>query len=180
MSEKTAIFRADRPYLLIFFVTFFLFTVLARAPAQTAEQSSRDFVLFITPLAEVIGYGRKNPSIGGGFAFGLDDGVAIGIRCLFAFEQDGEGVNTMEMTAMVRYYLRGLAAYTGPFVQLNLGPVLFAYQNAAFVPAEEGSFSVGLAFGWRFPLGNYWFIEPAVRAGYPYMYGAGLAIAFRL
>jgi len=147
--------------------------------AQSA-QPSRGFGLFIAPLAEVAGMGREKPSIGGGFALGADDTLALGLRFLYMIEPASDSVSALELSVFLRYYLRGEFAYSGPFVQLNLGTVMFAYQDSMSVPAGAGTFSAGAGFGWRIPLGKYWFLEPAVRAGYPYMYGAGVSIALRV
>ncbi|WP_461249166.1 hypothetical protein, partial [Treponema sp. R6D11] len=42
-------------------------------------------------------------------------------------------------------------------------------------PALSG----GLSAGWRINLGNYWYIEPAGRVGYPHIWGASLTVGIR-
>jgi len=42
-------------------------------------------------------------------------------------------------------------------------------------PAPSG----GLSAGWRINLGNYMYIEPAGRAGYPHIWGASITIGVR-
>ncbi|MCL1815181.1 MAG: DUF3575 domain-containing protein [Treponema sp.] len=157
-----------------------LFLVFSAIPvqAQTADQSGERQDIFIAPLAEVIGYSRQGPSFGGGFALGAGDGIAVGMRFLYAI--DTEDVHTMEMTVFTRFYLRRSEACTGPFVQINIGAAIFDLKHTASPPAEVGAPSAGIAAGWRFPLGKRWYIEPAIRLGYPYIAGAGAAFAFRL
>jgi len=160
------------------FVVLIAFLAFPIVPAITQEAEPRHSQFFIAPLAEVIGYSRKGPAIGGGLAVGAGDGVAIGVRCLYAVALGGESLNTLELAVFMRWYLRGSEAYTGPFVQLNAGAVMVATESAVSFPAEVGGLSLGIAFGWRFPLGKHWYIEPAVRAGIPYIAGAGMSAAF--
>jgi hypothetical protein len=47
------------------------------------------------------------------------------------------------------------------------------------MPSEVGTISIGLGVGWRFLLGNLFFIEPAIRGGFPYIVGAGLSAGVR-
>ena len=132
---------------------------------------------FIAPLAEIIGYGREGPSFGAGFALGAGNGVAIGVRFLYVI--DTESIHTMEIAIFMRAYLWGTEACTGPFVQLNTGVTVHKYKHVVFAFGEAGAFSAGIAAGWRFPLGERWYIEPSVRVGYSYIAGAGVAFAYR-
>ena len=86
----------------------------------------------------------------------------------------------MEITVFARYYPLAAKAYTGPFIQINTGVVFFSRAHIAFPPADVIGFSTGIAAGWRFPMGKRWYIEPSVRAGYPYIAGAGVAFAYRM
>jgi hypothetical protein len=186
-----------KPFVLtpIRFIVFMLITVSAvAAHAQTmgtpvysaertgvSEGSPPDF--FIAPLVEVMGYGRdRRPSFGTGFAIGAGNGVAIGTRFMYGI--DTESVHVMELAVFVRFYVQGPEANTGPFFQLNAGAAIFGLEHAPATPAKAGVLSAGIAAGWRFPLGSAsvrrWYIEPAVRAGYPYSIGAGVSFAFRL
>jgi hypothetical protein len=143
---------------------------------NTNKGSFPDF--FIAPLTEVIGYSSKGLAIGGGFALGAGDGVAIGLRLLYAI--DTESVSTLELAVFLRFYLLGSGVHTGPFVQVISGADIHARENDWSLSARAGAFSAGLAAGWRFLLGNRWYIEPVVRVGYPYIAGVGVSAAFRL
>jgi len=157
------------------FLVFIACSALFVVPARAAEEGSS---FFIAPLAEVTGFSRKGPAFGGGLALGWGDGVSIGLR--FLYSASLENFNTVEMAVFMRFYFRGPEARTGLFAQLNMGSVMYALNNKAYFPAYSGDISAGIAVGWRFPLGKRWYLEPAVRAGYPYMGGAGIAAAFRL
>jgi hypothetical protein len=62
---------------------------------------------------------------------------------------------------------------------VNAGAALFALDGAFTVHKGAGRLSAGLSAGWRFPLGTRWYLEPALRAGYPYIAGAELSAGFR-
>jgi hypothetical protein len=133
---------------------------------------------FIAPLIEIPGYSRKGPAFGGGLSLGAGDGVTIGCRFLYAI--DTESVHTLEIAIFMRFYLNHNNAVTGPFIQFNTGASIHALNSFPSFPAEAGGLSVDLAAGWRFPLGRRWYIEPAIRAGYAFILGAGVAFAYRL
>jgi len=190
MSKKPVF--APMKYLFLLFLVFCIFPAMAQEtdqndePAvvqeseQSAEPASRGHGFFIAPLTEFTGHGREKPSLGAGFALGADDGVAVGFRCLFTYELNNEGANALELTVFLRWYLRGALAYSGPFIQLTAGTVLYAINESVSIPSHAGTISAGIGFGWRVPMGKYLFLEPAVRFGYPYRYGAGFAIALRI
>ncbi|MCL1813864.1 MAG: hypothetical protein FWG29_10155 [Treponema sp.] len=178
-----------------FLVVLFIVLSAVSAHAQTAEQpvysaegteagvanedsrsASPDF--FIAPLAEIVGYSRIGPSFGAGFALGAGNGVAIGARFLYC--ADTESVYTMEITVFMRFYIQGADVCTGPFAQLNAGASIFNHEHSVSPPTEVGALSAGVAAGWRFLLAERWYVEPALRFGYPYMFGVGVAFAYRL
>jgi len=160
-----------RIYLLLIFA-------VCSVPAIAQDTEPHNSSFFIAPLAEIIGYGRHYPAIGGGLAIGGGDGVSIGARCLYS--ATSEGLNSVELAVFMRFYPDGPEARTGLFIQLNVGAVMYAHDNGAYFPALSGDLSAGIAVGWRFPLGARLYLEPAIRAGYPYKTGAGIAAVFRL
>jgi hypothetical protein len=46
-------------------------------------------------------------------------------------------------------------------------------------PPKISSTSAGVMLGRRFLLGGRWYVEPYLRAGYPYVAGAGASAGFR-
>ena len=153
-----------------------LFIVLSAVSAHAQTADKPDF--FIAPLTEVIGYSRQSASFGAGFALGAGNGVAIGARFLYGF--DTESIHTIEIAAFMRFYFLGADVCTGPFIQLNAGASIHNHEQGVYTPAKAGALSAGVAAGWRFLLGERWYVEPALRFGYPYMFGVGVAFAYRL
>ena len=162
----------------VLYMAFFLI-VFAAVPvqAQTEEESSQRLKFFIAPQIEILGFSREGPAFGGGFAIGAEDRIAIGTRLMYML--DSEGLNTMEIAVFMRFYLLNSKDCTGLFVQVNGGAVVFEYKDNVSLPSEFGSLSAGISAGWRFPLRERWYIEPAIRAGYPFMVGVGLSAGFR-
>jgi len=160
-----------------YFLLFALFAVVP-ARAQTPEQPSRVPGLFIAPLAEMNGYGRKGPAFGGGFAVGFGDGVTQGFRLLYSKEAGNESLDALEAAFFLRFYPFGSNVTAGFFFQIDAGAVLFAYKSSVSFPAEAGSLVLGLSAGGRFPLRDRWHLELAVRAGYPHIAGLGVSVVY--
>jgi hypothetical protein len=168
-------------FLCLFLIISFIGTPKAHAmdTAQAQNTGQHPFPFFIAPTAEAV-YSRTSPAFGGGIAFGGGDFITLGAKAVYFV--DREAFYSLEAGMFVRvffFYFR-LNDTRGPFIQLNYGFVVFAHNEAVSTPAEAGTISAGLSAGWRFLLGNRFFIEPAVRAGYPYFAGAGLSAGFRL
>lgn len=130
---------------------------------------------FIAPFGETVGFGWDGMAYGGGAALGYGDGSAIGLRFLYA--QDTYNFVFMELQCFLRVYFFNLNANTGPFVQVSGGPVIYADTMPGI--SGHGNISAGISAGWRFSAGEHWYIEPVVRTGYPYLFGAGISTGFR-
>jgi hypothetical protein len=146
---------------------------------QAQEAGQRKSLFFISPIAEAV-YSRTSPAFGGGFTFGAEDGITLGLRA--AYFVDSEDVYSLEADIFVRvffFYFRSNAV-SGPFIQVNYGAVIFARNEGFSPPADAGTYSAFLLAGWRFLLGNRFFIEPAIRGGTPYFIGAGVSAGFKL
>jgi len=143
---------------------------------QTSPPSKNNN-LFIALFAEGSGYTRRSTAFGGGIAFGWNfNGKGIGISLSDA--QDGEQFMFLEALAHFRYYLAFLThakINTGLFLQAEGGIVFFGHERLSnhLLPVA------GLSAGWRFPLGTNFFLEPAVRGGWPYIFGASLSAGMR-
>ena len=162
------------------YLILFLFLVLCFFPVygQSADQSAKRYDLFISPLAEVIGYSKKGPAYGGGLALGAGEGgITLGIKMLYA--ADNESMNSFEFTFFARYYIFSQDESTGLFAQINAGPVIIGSEDAFAMLTEVDSVSLGLSVGWRFAFGKHFFLEPTIRGGYPYIAGAGLSVGYR-
>jgi hypothetical protein len=173
---------SQHPFKLFFFIilAFSLPTaVFAQSDGPVDEEAgapppSRE-EFFIAPVAESLFYGRYNMAYGGGLALGYGTGISFGIKLVVMFGM--ESFLSTEVQFFLRCYFFGVKASTGPFIQINAGPVFFSESKPEF--SGYGSISAGLTAGWRIPLGKHFFIEPFVRGGYPYLTGGGLSGGLR-
>jgi len=166
---------AKKSFLLIAFLILLVLPLFAQEGEKVTLEKNG---FFIAPLGEALLYSQTSVSYGGGFFFGYGGRGAIGLRLLYAVDKENQGV--MELLFFLRYFLSSRMVNSGPFLQLNTGPVLFTNKSVGSAFDGIGTISAGLTFGWRFSLGKYWFIEPAVRAGYPYLAGAGLSAGLKI
>jgi hypothetical protein len=147
--------------------------------------------LWVCPVFESGLYSVSNLAIGGGAALGYGDRVAFGLKVVYWDDMDE--VRSLELNFLARFYFfntskalstkalgGGAPAPSGPFIQFNVGPVIFAWdeQNIA-MPSETVMTSAGFSLGWRFLFGRLFFIEPAIRGGTPYLFGAALSAGVR-
>jgi hypothetical protein len=132
---------------------------------------------FISLQVDLNGYSRSGPGFGIGAAIGIDNGIGFGLRFLYIIS--AESLNVMEIVLFLRFYVLNPDIQDSLFLQLEAGASVSGYEKISF-PSEEGSFSGGLALGWRFLSIKGWFVETFVRAGYPHIYGAGLSFGKRM
>jgi hypothetical protein len=160
-------------------IHFFVLCIFISAGTLFAQaQSAAREEIWVTSVVESSFFSVTKPTIGGGAALGYGDGLSIGLKAVF-FSDVGM-VNSLELNFLLRYYILRQTSRSGLFVQLNLGPVLFFQVGRGFsMPSEIGTFSAGLSLGWRFLFGKYFFLEPTVRAGTPYLVGVGLSAGVR-
>ena len=103
----------------------------------------------------------------------------MGLRFLYA--SDTDSMITMEFNVLIRFYLFNRDEHKGLFLQANGGASLVSSKKEdAIEDKEVGTVSAGIFAGWRFPFGKYFFVEPAIRVGYPYIYGAGVSSGCRM
>jgi hypothetical protein len=158
---------------------FFLFSLFFfHSFAFAEDQASVREDLWVCPVFESGWYGVSGMAIGGGAALGYGDRLAFGLKAVYW--NDLKDLRALELNFLARYYFFSMTAPSGPFIQLNGGPVIFAQgENTITVPSQTVTISAGLSFGWRFLLGRYFFIEPSIRGGYPYYAVAGLSAGAR-
>jgi len=162
--------------------TLFLLLLCVFLPSMTAfaqsEQEQEQGDLWISLGGEASMYSYSNIALGGSLALGFGRGTSMGFKATWFFSLDG--LNTLELCFILRFYLLGSQSISGPFLQLDGGPAFFYSrdENISF-PAKYGTISAGLNFGWRFLFNNRWYIEPSVRGGYPYLAGVGISAGVR-
>lgn len=113
--------------------------------------------------------------------FGISDNVAIGAKFGASFhsykESDEQSYTlaTFEPQAMLRYWFDSfdlLGFNVTPYGQADLGVSIKRYRSVG-----TSSFLGGMTLGLRMPIESI-YIEPYVRDGYPFMWGAGIAIGY--
>jgi hypothetical protein len=102
----------------------------------------------------------------------LGRSFAVGLRTGYSY--NFSDITTLEAAALGRWYLLS-SEKSRLFVQLEAGADLIFYEQKT-TPAVLG----GLAAGWRFHLGRRWYLESALRAGYPFIWGGGLGLGLRI
>lgn len=131
--------------------------------------------LWISPGFETAMY--NNFLFGGSLTLGYGKGASVGIKAVYYPEQ--KGISILELAFLLRFYFLGTGAYSGPFLQLSGGPTLIGMDGNFNFPSELGVISAGINVGWRILFIDRLFIEPSIRGGYPYMFGAGLSGGIR-
>jgi hypothetical protein len=107
------------------------------------------------------------------FSAALDFGGVFAAGLKTGYSHNFSDTGTLEMAALGRWYFLSLAK-SRIFAQIELGVDLIFYEGDT-LPALLG----GLAVGWRILLGS-WYLEPVLRGGYPYLWGAGLGFGRRI
>ena len=109
----------------------------------------------------------NEPAISGGLVLGFDlyPHWALGFKASYSHNMNDTSV--LEPQALFRYYLAPLCR--GPFAQAEAGcSIIFAPDST--YPVFTGAW----AMGWRFNLASIGYLEPALRIGYPFLWGLNL------
>ena len=162
-----------RIFFLLAMVVFFSIPGFAQEGFLAAPAQRGDF--WICPGAETAFYSLSGVSAGGSLTAAYGNRASIGFKAAWFFDTKKE-LDALELDFLLRYNFMKSAPSAGPYLQLTAGPALFFdREEKAAVPAKWGTVSAGLAFGWRFNFGKLFFAEPYIRAGYPYIVGAGVS-----
>ncbi|MDR3148344.1 MAG: hypothetical protein LBU00_08225 [Treponema sp.] len=112
----------------------------------------------------------------------MKDVGPFGVGGKIGYSMNIPGIITVELSALDRWYFFSSTKYR-IFAQIELGTALIFYEEQIH-PAIGGrtypSFSGGLDLGMRIPIGSWWYIEPTLRGGYPYLWGAGILFGGRI
>jgi len=160
-------------FILVIFLLVPVYSVYSddEAPAKTAQ----DFWISLGGDASMYSY--TGMSYGGSLSFGYGSGSSIGLKLSYFFNE--ESIDTFEICLLLRFYILGKNAYSGPFFQFLGGASLFNRSGDFAIPSNVGIFSAGLGFGWRFLFADRFFIEPFIRGGFPYAFGGTVSVGVR-
>jgi hypothetical protein len=161
-------------------VLFLLLAGITAYPQESETDGLTEIIpqkgdFWISPGVEMAMY--NNMTLGYSLALGYGKGASIGIKV--SYYPKTEDIAFMEFLFLLRVYFLGASAYSGPFLQLSGGPTLVDIDGNLSFPEEFGILSGGISFGWRFLFNDRFFIEPSIRGGYPYMFGAGFSAGVR-
>jgi hypothetical protein len=154
---------------------FILYILLCSALLFAQEED-----IWICPSFETANYNPGGLAYGTGLTLAYGRGVSLGLKAAYFFNTE-ETPAVLEISCLFRLYLLSLkdsGAINGPWLQFNGGPALYYRENLADGNDKMGNLSAGLSFGWRFLLGNYFFAEPYVKGGYPFLFGGGIAVGY--
>lgn len=117
------------------------------------------------------------PAIGVGFNYGFSRKISAGIKLLASHdlhEKDND-LTVIEPIAAIRFYI------VSPTGEPASGLFLEGLVGASILLVNSDTKAVGNiggGLGYRFTLGSF-YIEPAFRAGYPYLFGLGVSAGIR-
>lgn len=111
------------------------------------------------------------------FDYNIFRKVSLGVKMFASFDvnEKDNNLTILEPHALLRFYLASPSGEpgTGVFLEgLGGASLLFVDSDTKFVV------NAGAGFGYRFAFSNF-YIEPELRVGYPYIFGAGLSAGFR-
>jgi hypothetical protein len=94
----------------------------------------------------------------------------------------GYGNTVFEPSILFRYYFSD--SHTEFFIQLDAGAVLINEPERTIPKNDDNEYSavnflIGVRLGYRYTFGSLWYVEPYIRAGYPFLAGAGVIFGYR-
>lgn len=137
------------------------------------EQPGEFFAGFLLDSAF---FGRDGAAFGGGALFGRSLGrTGYGASLLFA--RDSEAFTFVEMLVLFRLHIPLFDIDPGFFVQAEAGIVTFNHRE--FQPDNLFAPSLGMRAGWSIPFADQFQLEPSIRFGFPFIFGAGVSATLR-
>jgi len=148
------------------------------SPSSPEREARKDDV-WICMSADTAFYRSSGMCFGGALAVAYGSGVSVGFKAAY-FADYVSKTDVLEICFLLRFYIKGLEANSGPYVQASLGQALFFRREEGLsIPAQWGMISAGANAGWRFLFGKVFYLEPFISGGYPYLFGAGLGAGVR-
>lgn len=118
-----------------------------------------------------------SPAVGVSFDYSITRRFSLGVKTLVSYDvfEKRNTVYAIEPLACIRWYVVSPTGEpsAGLFMEGQGGVELLLVNSDYRV-----TFCGGVALGFRIPI-NSFYIEPIMRGGYPYMFGAGVSAGFR-
>lgn len=117
------------------------------------------------------------PEAGLSFDYTVLRRLALGLKAMLSadvFNRENE-IYTFEPLGFLKFYLTSPQGEpgTGFFIEGDFGISVIFLNDSSHV-----AFNCGAAIGYKHAFG-FFYLEPALRLGYPYIFGAGLSAGFR-
>ena len=104
------------------------------------------------------------------FNFGKSSAFGVNMAACTNFS----GFTAIQPAVMYRWYIWGIESHTGIFMQADIGAYIMLLNVDVFT-----NFLAGLRAGYRISLGSMFYLEPYIKAGYPFMIGIGVTAGLR-
>jgi len=114
---------------------------------------------------------RNGAALGGVLIAGVELNHQFASGLKVTISHNLEETAALELQPFFRYNLPFGAGF---FAQAELGVSVF-FEDGESYPAFMG----GAAFGWRYVITKNYYVEPYVRAGYPFIWGIGLTAGMK-
>lgn len=121
----------------------------------------------------------ESMALGGGmvFEYSFTRWLSGGIKFLVSYDiaNTDSAITTLEPLATVRFYV------ARPFGEPSTGLYIEGQCGASVIFVDSllrYAFDAGAAIGFRFGL-EHFYVEPEIRGGYPYLFGAGVNVGVR-
>ncbi|MBE6349431.1 MAG: hypothetical protein E7062_01570 [Spirochaetaceae bacterium] len=128
--------------------------------------------------AELNGYSYNYfaPACSVSLDYNISRKISLGIKMIGSYNIDEKDINFLEPLGYLRLYLASPSGEPGAgiFVEGLGGASIFLNDSAVRTVVANG----GGGFGYRFATRNF-YIDLAIRGGYPYLFGVGLSTGFR-
>jgi len=163
----------------LFILLFFICIPLSAQEDPPHPETTKSEELWISPGAEMAFYSPVSVAAGGSVTIAYGSGTSIGMKASWLFDNDGQ-LNILILDFLLRMFFFGSSANSGLFIQFAGGPAIYLQSEEELsMPVRIGTLTAGLTLGWRLLLGKYFYIEPSISGGYPYIAGAGLSAGVR-
>jgi hypothetical protein len=149
---------------------FLLFIVLITPMTFAGAQEAKQFALGAGISGDM--NTRYGAALGGMIStdYGIIPNLALGIK--FGSSHNFDRIMTLEPEFFARWYFwnkKGLSFFT----QAGIGASII-FEDAVPHPAVLGDLEVGLRIALQ-----RWYVEPYLRGGYPFIWGAGICAGYR-
>jgi len=171
MGKRNAISAAIIFFLALFVI--FSFNVFAQDDETSGETENTNSKVAVGAGLEWNMNSRENFAMGALLGFDINFGASFAAGFNAIFSSNFTNFSVIEPAAFFRWYFLG-KGHTGFFAQAEGGVFIIFEESVSALPMG------GIRAGFRFPLGQKFYIEPYGRLGYPFLFGVGAIAGMRI